>query len=197
MHQHLTELQRALRCTDTGRVEDWGRRLAAVLLDGGRLLACGNGGSTAEAQHLTAELVGRFEDERRPLSAIALHADTSSLTALANDYGYRDVYARQVRAHARPGDVLVCLSTSGASENVVAAALAARELGVRTWALTGEGPSALLAACDEAVQVPAAAASTVQEVHLALVHLLCSVVDAEVRHRAGAVPAAGREEVQA
>ncbi|MFC7331162.1 D-sedoheptulose-7-phosphate isomerase [Marinactinospora rubrisoli] len=196
MHPHLVELQRALSRTDTARVEEWGRRLARVLLAGGRLFACGNGGSAAEAQHLTAELVGRFDGERRPLSAIALHAETSSLTAIANDYGYRDGYARQLRAHARPGDVLVCLSTSGASENVVAAAAAARELEVRTWALTGAGPSALLAACDEAVRVHAAAPSTVQEVHLVLIHLLCSAVDAEVHRTAGTVPAAVRQEVQ-
>lgn len=100
----------------------------------------GNGGSAAEAQHLTAELVGKLHDDRQPLSAIALHAETSALTAIANDYGYTDVYARQVRAHGRPGDVLLLLSTSGTSPNLVAAAQAARDVGVTTWALTGAAP---------------------------------------------------------
>lgn len=183
MHTHLEDLHAALRGTDTDRIECWGRYLADVLDAGGRLFACGNGGSAAEAQHLTAELTGRYETERRPLSAIALHADTSSLTAIANDYGYRDVFARQLRAHARAGDVLVCLSTSGASDNIIAAASAARELGVVTWALTGSTPSALHAACDDAVSVPARRACTVQEVHLALVHLLCETVDATLAAR--------------
>ncbi|MFG2089633.1 SIS domain-containing protein [Spirillospora sp. NPDC048824] len=155
----------------------WGRRLAGVLRGGGRLLACGNGGSAAEAQHLTAELVGRFEDERRPLSAIPLHCDTSSVTAIGNDYGPADMFARQVQAHGRPGDVLMCLSTSGRSPNVVAAAHRARHLGITAWAITGPGPNALAGACDDAITVEAAATSTVQEIHLAAIHLLCGVID--------------------
>ncbi|TDE29609.1 SIS domain-containing protein [Actinomadura sp. 6K520] len=158
-------------------IETWGRRLAGVLRGGGRLLACGNGGSAAEAQHLTAELVGRFEDERRPLSAIPLHGDTSSVTAIGNDYGPASVFARQVRAHGRPGDVLLCLSTSGRSPNVIAAAREARRLGLTAWAVTGPGPNPLADACDDAVTVEAAATSTVQEIHLAAIHLLCGVID--------------------
>ena len=155
----------------------WGRRLARVLGSGGRLLACGNGGSAAEAQHLTAELVGRFEGDRRPLSAIALHADTSSMTAIGNDYGPDDAFARQVQAHGRPGDVLICLSTSGRSANVVAAARRARRLAIAAWAITGPGPNPLTEACDEAVTVEAAVTATVQEVQLAAIHLLCGVID--------------------
>ncbi|RFS82402.1 SIS domain-containing protein [Actinomadura spongiicola] len=158
-------------------IEAWGRDLARVLRGGGRLLACGNGGSAAEAQHLTAELVGRFEDDRRPLSAIPLHADTSATTAIGNDYGPVDVFARQVQAHGRRGDVLVCLSTSGRSPNVLAAAHRARRLGVAAWAVTGPGPNPLTEACDDAVTVDARATSTVQEIHLAAIHLLCGVVD--------------------
>ncbi|MBO2441481.1 D-sedoheptulose-7-phosphate isomerase [Actinomadura nitritigenes] len=158
-------------------IEAWGRRLAGVLRAGGRLLACGNGGSAAEAQHLTAELVGRFEDERRPLSAIPLHGDTSSFTAIGNDYGPAHVFARQVQAHGRRGDVLVCLSTSGRSPNVITAADRARELGMTAWAVTGPGPNPLADACHDAITVRAAATSTVQEIHLAAVHLLCGVVD--------------------
>jgi D-sedoheptulose 7-phosphate isomerase len=155
----------------------WGRRLADVLTDGGRLLACGNGGSAAEAQHLTAELVGRFRDERMPLSAISLHADTSALTAIANDYGSDEMFARGVQAHGRPGDVLVALSTSGTSPNVLAAAKAAHETGLTTWALTGPAPNPLAATCDDAICVEAPTTATVQEIHLLLVHSLCIALD--------------------
>ncbi|KZB79331.1 D-sedoheptulose-7-phosphate isomerase [Amycolatopsis regifaucium] len=159
------------------KLRDWGDHLATVLSSGGRLLACGNGGSAAEAQHLTGELVGRFRNDRRPFSAIALHADTSAGTAIVNDYGEHELFARQVRAHGRPGDILVCLSTSGTSQNVVAAAKAAHELGITTWALTGPSPNPLASLCDEAIPVEAASTATVQEVHLALVHALCTALD--------------------
>jgi D-sedoheptulose 7-phosphate isomerase len=163
----------------TPTLVDWGRRLAHVLDQGGRLLACGNGGSAAEAQHLTAELVGRFDGERCPLAAIALHADTSSVTAIGNDYGFEEIYARQVRAHARPGDVVLLLSTSGRSPNLLAAAEAAAGAGATRWAITGPGPNPLADACDEAVCLPGDTA-TVQECHLAAVHMLCRAVDAAV-----------------
>jgi D-sedoheptulose 7-phosphate isomerase len=155
----------------------WGRRLARVLASGGRLLACGNGGSAAQAQHLTAELVGRFEDERRPLAAIPLHGDTSAITAIGNDYGPLDAFARQVQAHARPGDVLICLSTSGRSPNVIEAARRARRQGATAWAITGPGPNPLTEACDDAIAVDADVTATVQELHLAAIHLLCGVID--------------------
>src|SRR5690606_26172326 len=129
----------------------WGERLAEVLTAGGRLLAAGNGGSAAQAQHLTAELVGRYRDDRPAFSAIALHADTSSTTAIANDYGVDAVFARQVRAHGRPGDVLMLLSTSGASANLLSAADAARAAGLRVWALTGPAPNPLMAGSDESL----------------------------------------------
>jgi D-sedoheptulose 7-phosphate isomerase len=159
------------------RIEAWGARLAEVLTDGGRLLACGNGGSAAEAQHLTAELVGRFRDERMPLSAISLHADTSALTAIANDYGADEMFARGVRAHGRPGDILVALSTSGTSPNVLAAVKAAYETGLTTWAMAGPAPNPLAAMCDDAICVEASTTATVQEVHLLLVHALCIALD--------------------
>ncbi|WP_143860684.1 D-sedoheptulose-7-phosphate isomerase, partial [Nocardia cerradoensis] len=118
---------------------------ARVYQRGGRLFTCGNGGSAAEAQHLSAELTGRFRGERQPLSAIALHCDTSSTTAIVNDYGIDEMFARQLRAHGRPGDVLVVLSTSGSSPNVVAAAKAAHDIGMATWAMTGPPPNPLAA----------------------------------------------------
>lgn len=179
IEQHFAALREAAGKTVTAapKIRGWGDRLATVLSSGGRLLACGNGGSAAEAQHLTGELVGRFRHERQPLSAIALHADTSASTAIVNDYGEHELFARQVRAHGRPGDVLVCLSTSGTSQNVVAAAKAAHELGVTTWAITGPSPNPLAALCDDAIPVEAPSVATVQEVHLALVHALCTALD--------------------
>ena len=165
----------AMRHSD--RVESWGRRLAAHLGSGGRLLAAGNGGSAAEAEHLTGELVGRFLDDRRPLSAVSLGSDVASLTAILNDYGPEEVFARQVGAHGRPGDVLVLLSTSGRSPNVLAAARRARELGLRVWALTGPAPNPLEALADEAIAVAAGSTAAVQEVHLALVHAVCAALD--------------------
>ncbi|GLW11423.1 phosphoheptose isomerase [Microtetraspora sp. NBRC 13810] len=181
MHDHLSQLTKALLAIDTEipKICAWGDKLASVLKAGGRLLACGNGGSAAEAQHLTAELVGRFRNDRQPYAALPLHADSSTFTAIANDYGADAVFSRQVRGHGRPGDVLVCLSTSGASENVLAAARTGREVGMLTWALTGPAPNPLATLCDEALAVPAEDTCTVQEVHLVVIHMLCEVVEKE------------------
>jgi D-sedoheptulose 7-phosphate isomerase len=160
-----------------GTLAEWGERLAEVLTRGGRLLTCGNGGSAAMAQHLAAELVGRFQSERRPLSAIALSADTAALTAIGNDYDFDQIFARQVVAHGRPGDVLVLLSTSGMSTNVLTAANVAKAYAITTWALTGRGPNPLASACHDAVTVEADQTATVQEIHLLAVHLLSAAVD--------------------
>ena len=180
--RHVGALRRALDRFDehVPTLDRWGRQAAEVLLAGGRLLAAGNGGSAAEAQHLTAELVGRYRDDRMPLSALALHAETSSTTAILNDYGEQHVFARQVAAHGRPGDLLMLLSTSGRSQNVLAAAEAGRRGGLTVWGLTGRGPNPLSAACDEAVCVEADATATVQECHLLAVHLLCARIDVTV-----------------
>jgi D-sedoheptulose 7-phosphate isomerase len=188
--RHLAEHRDAIDAVaaQSRLLSEWGRRLADVLLPGGRLLAAGNGGSAAEAQHLTAELVGRYGCERAPLSAIALHAETSSLTAIGNDYGAAEVFARQVRAHGRPGDVLLALSTSGRSPNVLAAVDVAAQGGLTTWALTGPTPNELARRCDEAVALPGPCAA-VQEAHLVAIHLICAAVDARVRELAFA-PAA-------
>ncbi|MGW2546746.1 SIS domain-containing protein, partial [Kitasatospora sp. NPDC001574] len=155
------------------------------------ILAAGNGGSAAEAQHQTSELVGRFRADRAPLSAIALHADSSSVTAITNDYGPDVVFARQVRAHGRPGDVLLLLFTSGTSPNVLAAARMGREMGLTVWALTGPAPNPLADAGDQAVCVDAEQVATVQECHLVAVHLSCAAVDA---HLAEPAPTAGTEQ---
>ena len=180
--KHVAELSTALSGLqqDAHVLHSWGRRLADVLDGGGRLMAAGNGGSAAEAQHLTAEMVGRFVEERRPLSALCLSAETSSLTAITNDYGAEELFARQVEAHGRAGDVLVLLSTSGRSANVLRAAERARDAGVQVWALTGDRPNPLAAMADEAVTVRASTTAVVQEVHLVAVHALCAAVDAHL-----------------
>jgi D-sedoheptulose 7-phosphate isomerase len=179
IRDHLSALADAVvRNLDAAdKVQRWGEQLATVLTGDGRLLACGNGGSAAEAQHLTGELLGRFHHDRRPYAAIALHADTSAATAIANDYGYEELFARQVRAHGRRGDILVTLSTSGTSPNVLAAAKAAHEIGVVVWSLTGPAPNPLAAISDDAVCIEGADMATVQELHLSLVHALCLSFD--------------------
>jgi D-sedoheptulose 7-phosphate isomerase len=182
MNEHFAALNAALDEMQSSipKLRAWGSHLASVLSAGSRLLACGNGGSAAEAQHLTGELVGRFLHDRPPFSAIALHADTSAGTAISNDYGEHELFARQVRAHGRPKDVLVLLSTSGSSPNVVAAAKAGHEVGVTTWALTGPAPNPLAALCDDAIVVQAASVATVQEIHLVLIHALCAAFDESI-----------------
>lgn len=179
---HLAALTRPLAALedDLERIDRWGRHLAGVLSGGGRLLAVGNGGSAAQAQHLTSELVGRYRDERRPFSALALHAETSSVTAIGNDYGPEEVFARQVGAHGRAGDVLVALSTSGRSPNVLAAVREGLACGLTVWSLTGRAPNPLADACHEALVVDAPYTATVQEVHQVVVHLLCAAVDVAV-----------------
>jgi D-sedoheptulose 7-phosphate isomerase len=179
LEEHVDRLAAALPALRASgdTLARWGAVLAERFAHGNRLFAAGNGGSAAEAQHLTAELVGRFEGERPPLSAIALHGDTSALTAISNDYGYEQVFARQVRAHTRPGDVVLLLSASGRSPNLLAAARAARHGRADVWALTGPGPNPLARLCDDAVCMPGDVA-TVQETHLAAVHMLCRAVEA-------------------
>jgi phosphoheptose isomerase len=193
LHRHLPLLRRAL--TDLERqaplVERWGARLAGVLGAGGRLIAAGNGGSAAEAQHLTAELVGRFETpDRRPLSAIALSAETSSLTAIGNDFGFEHAFARQVTAHGREGDVLVLLTTSGRSANLVAAARAGRESGLAVWAMTGPAPNPVADLADEVLAIDVPSTTAVQEAHLVAVHAVCAALE---RHLA--LPAVTRPAV--
>lgn len=191
--EHLAAVAHAIAAldADVDRITGWGAWLGGVLLGGGRLLAAGNGGSASQAQHLTGELVGRYHDDRPPFSAVALHAETSSLTAIGNDYGPEEAFARQVRAHGRQGDVFVGLSTSGGSPNVVAAAVAAREAGMTTWALTGRAPNDLAELCDDAVTVDAASTPTVQEVHLVALHLLCAALERRVGERSVPVARVG------
>ena len=154
--------------------------MCASLRAGGKILACGNGGSAADAQHFAAELVNRFEIERPPLAAVALTTDSSNLTSIANDYAYEQVFEKQLRALGRKGDVLLAITTSGSSPSVLAAVRAARELGVATVALTGRGGgklAALLGGGDVHVCVPHERTVRIQEVHLLALHCLCDAID--------------------
>jgi D-sedoheptulose 7-phosphate isomerase len=160
-----------------------GELMAETIRRGGTVLFCGNGGSAADAQHLATELVGRLDAsrDRGPLAGLALTTDTSALTALANDFGYREVFARQVRALGRPGDCLVCISTSGSSANVVRAAEAAREGGLAVIALLGGSDSPLDALAEVALHVDASSSGLIQQGHEALGHLLCALAQDGVR----------------
>jgi D-sedoheptulose 7-phosphate isomerase len=157
-----------------------GRRMAASLRAGGKVLAFGNGGSAADAQHLAAELVGRFLRERAAWPALALSTDTSVLTAVGNDLGYESVFRRQVEAHGRPGDVAIGITTSGRSANVLAALRVARERGLITIALTGDGGGEAKALADHLIDVPHRETARVQEVHAMVIHVLCQVVEEEL-----------------
>jgi D-sedoheptulose 7-phosphate isomerase len=157
-----------------------GQLLAGALQAGGKVLACGNGGSAADSQHFSAELLNRFERERAPLAAVALTTDTSTLTSIANDYDYDQVFSKQVRGLGRRGDVLLAISTSGNSSNVVAAMQVASEIGMRIVGLTGNGGgkmAALHGAEDVHICVPHKVTARIQEVHLLVLHCLCDAID--------------------
>jgi D-sedoheptulose 7-phosphate isomerase len=147
------------------------------LASGGQLLIAGNGGSAADAQHIAAELTGRFMRERRPLRALALHANTSALTAIGNDYGYEHVFARELSAHARPGDVLLAISTSGNSVNILRAIEAARQRDVVVIGMSGESGGQMRAACDVCLCVPATSTARIQEMHITIGHTICELLE--------------------
>jgi D-sedoheptulose 7-phosphate isomerase len=189
------EAQVASHFADSARLKQEAARLLAApiglaigtmsdsLKAGGKVLSCGNGGSAADAQHFAAELVNRFERERPPLAGLALTTDGSTLTSIGNDYSYEQVFEKQLRALGRKGDVLLAISTSGNSANVVAAMRAARELGVRIVALTGNGGgkmAALLGAGDVHICVPHTRTMRIQEVHLLTLHCLCDGIDTQL-----------------
>ncbi len=167
----------ALLDSKLDQIESTGTLIWETLQRGNKVLLCGNGGSAADAQHIAAELVGRYEHQRRPFPAIALTTDTSALTALSNDFGYEEVFARQVSALAVPGDLLIAISTSGRSPNVVNAADKAREIGCRSIALAGCEGEPLASHCDFALVVPSDRTSRVQEAHITIGHLWCEMID--------------------
>ncbi len=174
------ELKRAAAAQLAGPIAQAAEMLTAALAADRKLLICGNGGSAADSQHMAAELVGRFERERPELAAIALSTDTSALTAMANDYGFEQVFAKQVRALGREGDVLVAISTSGESANVLEAVHAAHERGLAVLALTGRGGGRIGAALrgpDIHLCVPHDRTARIQELHLLIIHCLCDGID--------------------
>ncbi len=160
--------------------------LADTLRAGGKVLACGNGGSAADAQHFAAELLNRFEMERAPLAAVALTTDSSTLTSIANDYAYEQIFSKQVLGLGRRGDALLAISTSGNSKNVIEAMRVARELGVRLIALTGNGGgrmAAMISGHDVHICVPHKRTARIQEVHLLVLHCLCDAIDFQLSSR--------------
>lgn len=183
LDRHLSALSAALgpfQAAGTPLLARWGSELAWTVGRGGRLLVAGNGGSSAEAQHLTAELVGKLREDRPALSAIALCSDVAALTAVTNDYGFEELFARSVRAHGRPSDILLLMTSSGRSPNLLAAARAAADIGVRCWAFTGPAPNPLADICPDTLAVPSADPQVVQELHLVAAHVLCEHVDLEL-----------------
>jgi D-sedoheptulose 7-phosphate isomerase len=173
---HLASLRTALDglAQELRRLESWGHHLAAVLLAGGRLLAAGNGGSAAEAQHFAAELVGRFQRHRQPLPALALTTDTSIITSVANDFAYDQVFVRQLEALGRAGDVALAISTSGRSPNVLAALVRARALDLTTIALVGPQIDAI---AEIVIRIAAKNTARIQEAHRTALHAICELVE--------------------
>jgi D-sedoheptulose 7-phosphate isomerase len=172
-------LHQRVRGLDLGPVATAAREMRSALGSGGKVLAFGNGGSATDAQHLTTELVGRFQRERTGYAAVALTADTSLLTSLSNDYGFERVFARQIEALGQQGDVAIAFTTSGASPNVVHALRAARDRGLRTIAMTGRDGGEAGRIAEIHVNVPDACTARVQEVHATLIHAICEIVEAE------------------
>ena len=175
LQDHLQTVNKLL--DQQAEIEGFANLCRASLRQGGKILLMGNGGSAADAQHLAAEFVGRFVKERRGLPAIALTTDTSILTAVSNDYGYDKVFTRQVEALVSPGDLVVGLSTSGNSPNVVNALTRAKELGASTVGLTGAGGGSMAALCDLCIKVPSSITARIQEAHILIGHIACAAVD--------------------
>lgn len=182
LNKHSVLLTAALQrlTTQADKLSEMALLLVRVLRGGGKVLAAGNGGSAAEAQHFAAELVGRFKRERSPYPVMALTGDSTILTAVANDYGYQDVFARQVRAFGQPGDLLTVFSTSGESENVIHAAQAASAREMVVAAIVSERACHLARLADLTIQVPSADTSATQELHMVVTHLLCEIVEARL-----------------
>jgi len=171
------QLKNRLVTEQAEQVVEAARVLAGTLQGGGKILLFGNGGSAADAQHLAAEFVNRFRIERPPLAALALTTDTSILTSIANDYDFLEVFAKQVRALGRPGDAALGLSTSGNSANVVKALEVARQMGLKTLALSGGEGGPVARAAELAIVIPSRSTPRIQEVHITIGHVLCDLVD--------------------
>ncbi len=171
-------------CKDIATIEEVAGALYALFENGGKVLICGNGGSASDAQHIAAELVGRFVAVRRALPAIALTTDTSILTAVSNDFGFETIFSRQVEALGCKGDMLIGLSTSGNSENVIQALKCAKAKGMKTFGLLGADGGRCLPYCDSAIVVGSAEAARVQEVHILIGHILCAETERLISNNA-------------
>ncbi|HAT72750.1 MAG TPA: phosphoheptose isomerase [Elusimicrobia bacterium] len=167
----------AALAADTKAIREIADALARTVLAGGKILVCGNGGSAADSQHIAGELVGRFKKERRAIAALSLTADTSILTCLGNDYGFDFVFERQVEALGRPGDLLIAISTSGSSPNVLNAAIKARETGLTVVGFLGHAGGPILKHCDLAFLAPETDTPRVQEMHILAAHIICELVE--------------------
>ena len=176
LKSHIEVIERVLKSA-IPNIEKCAEVIYETLENNGKILICGNGGSAADAQHIAAEFVGRYETERKALPAIALTTDTSALTALANDYSFEKVYSRQIEALARKGDLLIAISTSGNSPNVNAAVMAARQIGCRTLGMTGANGKKLASLCDECIMIPAERTARIQEAHITIAHIWCEIID--------------------
>ncbi|MCH2132265.1 MAG: SIS domain-containing protein [Phycisphaerales bacterium] len=163
-----------------GEVVTLGETIVSALENGGTLFTAGNGGSAAQALHLTEELIGRYEADRPPIRSVSLVGDPSAMSCIANDFGFETVFERPLRGLARPGDVLLAMSTSGQSENILRCLQAARELGVTSTALLGRDGGPALALCEQAIVVPAQDSATIQDIHQVVIHLLCEMIEASV-----------------
>ena len=172
-----TAVFRELNAASVGSIDECAAILKDTLKNGCKILICGNGGSAADAQHIAAEFVGRYETERAALPAIALTTDTSALTALANDYSFGRVFSRQVEALARKGDCLIAISTSGESENVINAVMSARNLGCRVIGMTGSKGKKLASLCDTCLIIPSERTARIQEAHITIAHIWCEMID--------------------
>lgn len=181
--EHLRSIVK-VRDVNISEITGCGDLIIETLRSGGKVLICGNGGSAADSQHFAAELVGRYEMEGIALPAIALTTDTSSLTAITNDYEFERVFTRQVEALATAGDLLVAISTSGNSPNIVSAVMAARRKGCRVIGLTGENGKRLASLADRSFMAPSARTARIQELHILAIHIWCEMVDAEFRSEA-------------
>ena len=179
LQEHLTTME-LLLASKLNDIDVAGQLIWDALKRGNKILLCGNGGSAADAQHIAAELVGRYEQQRRAFPAVSLTTDTSALTSIGNDYGFEEIFARQVEALAVSGDVLIAISTSGKSANVIKAADQARAIGCKTIALSGCSGEPLSSRCDLAVVVPSDRTSRVQEGHITIGHIWCEIVEANL-----------------
>ena len=180
IEEHINVFQAILQ-NQISLIEEIAEHLYETFAAGNKILICGNGGSAADAQHLAAEFVGRFETERKALPAIALTTDTSALTALANDYDFERIFSRQVEALAQKGDCLIALSTSGNSPNVIAAVMKAREIGCSVVSLTGSKGKKLASLSDYSILVPSERTARIQEAHITIAHIWCEMIDKKLK----------------